>query len=175
EEYGRRENGEWVAVKRFPDDKFVERVPGHDLVGRRYRGPFDDLPPGSQVEHRVIPWDEVTMDQGTGIVHIAPGAGAEDFELSRVHDLPVLAPIDESGRFLPGYGLFEGISTDEAAEPSTEALRERGLLIEAGTIVHRYPICWRCKTPLVFRVVDDWFIRIEDLLKRLCVALTTGG
>ncbi len=73
EEYGRRESGEWVAVKLFPDDVFVERLPGRELVGWRYRGPFDDLPPGSQVEHRVIPWEDVTMDQGTGIVHIATG------------------------------------------------------------------------------------------------------
>ena len=100
EEYGRRENGEWVAVKRFPDDTYLERVTGSELVGLRYRGPFDDLGPGSQVEHRVIPWEDVTMDQGTGVVHIAPGAGGEDFELSKIHDLPVLTPVDESGLLL---------------------------------------------------------------------------
>src|SRR5205085_1026375 len=83
EQYGRRENGEWVAVELFPKDRFVERLPGSALVGRRYRGPFDDLPPGASVEHRVIPWEDVTMDQGTGIVHIAPGCGGEDFELSK--------------------------------------------------------------------------------------------
>jgi isoleucyl-tRNA synthetase len=115
----------------------------------------------------VIPWKDVALDEGTGIVHIAPGAGAEDFELSRVHDLPVLAPIDEGGRFLPGYGPFEGFSTEEAAAPIVEALQERGLLVEAGTIVHRYPICWRCKTPLVFRVVDDWFIGCDELRQPL--------
>src|SRR5207302_1796565 len=68
---------------------------------------------------------------------------------------------------LPGYGPFEGLSTDEAAEPIVAALRERGLLAEAGTIVHRYPICWRCKTPLVFRVVDDWFIGCDELRQPL--------
>src|SRR5881392_84620 len=166
-EYGRRENGDWVAIDVFPDETFVERKRGEELVGWRYRGPFDELPAQHGIEHRVIPWDEVALDEGTGIVHIAPGAGAEDFELSRVHDLPVLAPIDESGRFLPGYGPFEGLGTDEAAKPITEALEERGLLVEAGTIVHRYPICWRCKTPLVFRVVDDWFIRCDDLRQPL--------
>ncbi len=118
----------------------------------------------------MIPWDEVALDEGTGIVHIAPGAGAEDFELSRVHGLPVLAPIDESGRFLPGYGPFEGKSTDEVAKPVVEALTERGLLVESGTIVHRYPICWRCKTPLVFRVVDDWFIGCDELRQPLLEA-----
>ena len=111
EEYGRRENGEWVAVKLFPDDTFVEKLNGSELVGWRYRGPFDDLGPGASVEHRVIPWEDVTMDQGTGIVHIAPGCGGEDFELSKVHDLPVLTPVDESGRFYDDYGWLHGVST----------------------------------------------------------------
>src|SRR5688500_634697 len=157
-EYGRRDNGQWVAVQRYADERFEERLRGSELVGWRYGGPFDTLPPGSAVEHRVIPWDEVALDEGTGIVHIAPGAGSEDFELSRVHGLAVLGPIDESGRFLPGYGAFEGLGSDEAAEAIVQDLRDRGLLVEAGTIVHRYPLCWRCGTPLVFRVVDDWFI-----------------
>jgi isoleucyl-tRNA synthetase len=140
---------------------------GQELVGLEYEGPFDDLPAQEGVVHRVIPWDDVALDEGTGIVHIAPGAGAEDFELSRVYDLPVPAPIDESGRFLPGYGPFEGLATDEAAKPITEALADRGLVVEAGTIVHRYPVCWRCKTPLVFRVVDDWFIACDELRQPL--------
>src|SRR5580765_8155850 len=147
-EYGRRENGEWVAVARYPDDGFVERVRGEELVGLRYRGPFDDLRPGAAVEHRVVPWNEVSLEEGTGIVHIAPGAGAEDFELSRVHGLPVLVPINESGRFVPGYGAFEGQSTEEAAEPIVARLAADGVLVEAGKIEHRYPICWRCRTPL---------------------------
>ena len=63
-------------------------APGAELVGWRYAGPFDDLAPGAGVEHRVIPWDEVSLDEGTGIVHIAPGCGGEDFELSQVHGLP---------------------------------------------------------------------------------------
>ena len=86
-EYGLRENGDWVAVARYPDATFTERRSGAELVGLRYDGPFDELAPAAAVEHRVIPWDEVTLDDGTGIVHIAPGCGAEDFELSRVHDL----------------------------------------------------------------------------------------
>src|SRR3954462_14297022 len=169
-EYGRQDTGEWVAVERFPDETFVERVRGSDLVGLEYEGPYDHLEPAQAIVHRVIPWDDVSLEEGTGIVHIAPGAGTEDFELSKVHDLPVLVPVDESGRFLPGYGPFEGLSTDEAAEPIVEALQERGLLVESGTIVHRYPICWRCKTPLVFRVVDDWFIGCDELRRPLLEA-----
>ena len=147
---------------------------GEELVGLEYDGPFDDLPAQEGVVHRVIPWDEVALDEGTGIVHIAPGAGAEDFELSRVHGLPVLAPIDESGRFLPGYGPLRGALDRRGGRADRrDALRERGLLVEAGTIVHRYPICWRCKTPLVFRVVDDWFIALRRDLGSRCSTPTT--
>ena len=121
----------------------------------------------------MIPWDEVALDEGTGIVHIAPGAGAEDFELSRVLDLPVLMPIDESGRMLPGYGELEGRTTDAVAEPVIESLHERDLLVDVGTIEHRYPICWRCKTPLVFRVVDDWFISADEIRQPMLDANAT--
>src|SRR3954453_22780099 len=103
-EYGRLPSGDWVGVHTQPDAEFTERRRGEDLVGMRYRGPFDHLEPGSGVEHRVIPWPDVDVDTGTGIVHIAPGAGAEDFELSKLHDLPVLTPVDEAGRFSVKYG-----------------------------------------------------------------------
>ncbi len=161
-EYVLSAEGEWRAAD-LTDAPSVKTVRGAELVGLRYESPFDDLPAQAGVEHRVIPWDEVSLEEGTGIVHIAPGAGPEDFELSRVHGLPVLAPIDESGRFLPGYGALEGLSTDAAAGPIVDSLAERNLLVEAGTVVHRYPICWRCKTPLVFRVVDDWFISCDEI------------
>jgi isoleucyl-tRNA synthetase len=162
-EYGRNDVGEWVAVERYPEKHFEARVRGSELVGLEYEGPFDDFAAQDGVVHRVIPWDEVSLAEGTGIVHIAPGCGAEDFELSRVHDLAVLAPIDESGVLLPGYGELAGKTTDEVVDPVIESLRERGLLVEATSIVHRYPVCWRCRTPLVFRVVDDWFISAEEI------------
>jgi isoleucyl-tRNA synthetase len=162
-DYGRRLNGEWVAAPRYPDETFDEVLRGSELVGWRYEGPFDDLPPGAGVDHRVIPWDEVALDEGTGIVHIAPGAGTEDFELSRVHGLPVLMPVDESGRFYDDYGWLHGLSTVEAAEQIIGNLEEKGRLVEAGLYQHRYPECWRCHTPLIFRIADDWFISVRDL------------
>ena len=169
-DYGRREGGEWVAVARYPDEQFAERKRGEELVGWRYAGPFDDLPPGAAVDHRVIGWDDVTLDDGTGIVHIAPGAGSEDFELSRVHDLPVLTPVDESGRFYDEYGWLHGLSTVEAAEQIIGYLEEQGRLVEAGLHEHRYPECWRCHTPLIFRISDDWFIAVDDLREQLLSA-----
>jgi isoleucyl-tRNA synthetase len=172
-QYGRRENGEWVAVARYPDDTFEETLGGEQLVGWRYQGPFDHLPPAAGVEHRVIPWDEVSLEEGTGIVHIAPGAGQEDFELGRVHELPVLAPVDEAGRFYEDYGWLHGVSTVEAADQIVGDLRERGLLVGAGLYEHRYPHCWRCDTPLIWRVADDWFIGVEEIRQPLLDANAT--
>ncbi|MDP9492040.1 MAG: class I tRNA ligase family protein, partial [Actinomycetota bacterium] len=172
-EYVLREDGGWMARELAGEGAFAKTARGGELVGLAYEGPFDGLPAQEGIEHRVIPWDEVSLSEGTGIVHIAPGAGTEDFDLSRVHDLPVLVPIDEQGRMIAGYGEFESLSTDEVEEPVIEALRGRGLLVEVGRITHRYPICWRCKTPLVFRVVDDWFISAEEIRQPLLEANAT--
>ena len=169
-EYGLRDNGEWVAVARYPDDAFVRTVRGEELVGLRYAGPFDRLPAAAGVEHRVIPWEDVSLDEGTGIVHIAPGAGQEDFELGRVHDLPVLTPVDEAGRFHDDYGWLHGTTTGDAADQIAGDLRDRGLLVEAGLYEHRYPHCWRCDTPLIWRIADDWFIAVEEVRQPLLAA-----
>jgi isoleucyl-tRNA synthetase len=172
-DYGRRLNGEWVAAPRYPDESFDEILRGSELVGWRYRGPFDDLRAAAGVEHRVIPWDEVSLEEGTGIVHIAPGCGPEDFDLSRVHDLPVLTPVDEAGRFYDDYGWLHGLSTTEAADQITGNLGERGLLVEAGLYEHSYPHCWRCDTPLIWRIADDWLISVEELRQPLLDANAT--
>jgi isoleucyl-tRNA synthetase len=171
-EYVLREDGVWVARDRDPEATAVKTALGSELVGLEYEGPFDHVPAQEGVVHRVIPWDDVSMSEGTGIVHIAPGAGAEDFELARVHDLQVLAPLDESGRMLPGFG-FDRLSTDDVAQPIIDDLERRGLLLESGRIVHRYPTCWRCGTPLVFRVVDDWFISAEEIRQPMLDANAT--
>ncbi|MDQ2967793.1 MAG: isoleucine--tRNA ligase [Actinomycetota bacterium] len=172
-EYGLTEEGDWWAVERNADAAFVRRVRGEELVGLEYEGPFDLLPAQEGVVHRVIPWDDVTLSEGTGIVHIAPGCGAEDFELSRVHDLPVLMPINESGVFYKAYGEFEGRSTEDVEKPVVVELERRGLLVEAGSIIHRYPICWRCATPLVFRIADDWLIRADEIRQPMLDANAT--
>ena len=172
-DYGLLEDGEWVACALFPDETFTQVVKGAELVGLRYAGPFDDARARLQVEHRVIPWDDVALDTGTGIVHIAPGCGGEDFELSKVHDLDVLTPVDEGGRFYPEYGWLHGLSTGEAAEQIVGDLGDRGLLVRAETAEHSYPFCWRCHTPLIFRLSDDWFIAVDELRQQLLDANAT--
>ncbi len=161
--YGRKDNGDWVAVGVEPDTTFVETKLGAELVGWRYSGPFDDLEPGGKVAHRVIPWDEVSTEEGTGIVHIAPGCGAEDFELGKVHDLPMIMPVDENGLFYPEFGWLAGMTTGDAKEPVLDSLRERNRLVKATTKMHRFPECWRCHTPLIFRISDDWFISVSEI------------
>ena len=162
-QYGRLEGGDWLAVERAGGRRFTEVLRGSDLVGWRYQGPFDDLRPGSEVDHRVVGWDEVSLQEGTGIVHIAPGCGAEDFELGKAHGLPVLTPVDESGLFYPDYGWLAGLATSDVRDRVVEQLRERSLLVQAGEMTHRYPECWRCHTPLIFRVSDDWFICVDEI------------
>ena len=154
----------------------LEEVAGADMVGWRYAGPFDDLPavqtafaagttdaPDVPYEHRVVAWTEVGEDEGTGIVHVAPGCGAEDFQLGRSLGLPVVAPLDESGIFLDGFGSLSGRDVRDVAEPIIEHLKREGRFYRLETINHRYPHCWRCGTPLVFRLVDEWYISMGPL------------
>ena len=141
----------------------VEEFPGERLVGLRYRGPFDELPAQRDVEHRVIPWKDVSEGEGTGIVHIAPGAGKEDFALGKEFGLATIAPLDESGNYLQGFGWLDGRNVSEVNQDIFDDLRQKGLLLRVENYLHRYPICWRCDTELVFRLVDEWFISMDEL------------
>jgi isoleucyl-tRNA synthetase len=114
-------------------------------------------------EHRVVAWEEVGEAEGTGIVHVAPGCGAEDFQLGKRLGLPVIAPIDESGIVVEGFDSLTGRDVRDVAEPIIERLRHHGRFYRLETIRHRYPHCWRCGTPLVFRLVDEWFISMGEV------------
>ncbi len=146
------------------DNEVVGRLKGADLVGWGYTGPFDDLPQVTEAfaeknyRHRVIPWTEVGAEEGTGIVHIAPGCGAEDFALGQEFDLPVVAPLDENGVYLPGFDWLSGREVFTVREDIFAALREQGLFYRKQKYNHRYPHCWRCGSELVYRLVDEWFI-----------------
>jgi len=145
----------------------LEEMAGTALEGWAYDGPFDELEAqqaaGGPQAHRVILWDEVGETEGSGIVHIAPGCGAEDFVLGKEYDLPAIAPLDEEGVFLEGFGFLSGTSVAESAERVFESLREKGILYKVEDYTHRYPVCWRCGTELVFRLVDEWFISMDEL------------
>ena len=163
-------NGEslWVAeplVKKVLGDgwEIEQQLRGADMVEWRYAGPFDELPATAGVEHKVIPWTDVSQDEGTGIVHIAPGCGEEDFHLGQEFKLKAIAPLDESGFFLAGFDWLSGMQVEEVAKPIAENLRQKGVLLRTEQYRHRYPHCWRCSTELVFRLVDEWYIRMDEM------------
>jgi isoleucyl-tRNA synthetase len=171
-----RSNGRrwWVSAgskERVARDATVVReAPGAELVDLRYAGPFDELPAAAGVEHRVIPWDEVSDAEGTGIVHIAPGCGHEDFALSKRFDLPVIDPIDQFGIFGEGFGWQTGRYAGATPDPSQDLARDvvadletKGLVVAKESYAHSYPHCWRCGTQLIFRLVDEWFIATDPL------------
>jgi len=156
----------------FPkgDYKVLERLTGRDMEGWIYKGPFDELPAeqdlGAVDAHRVILWEEVSGEEGTGVVHIAPGCGKEDLELGKRYGLPAVAPLNEFGVLVEGFGWLTGTHVYESAQPIIENLREKGLLFKVEDYTHRYPVCWRCGSELVFRLVDEWFISMGKKLDR---------
>jgi isoleucyl-tRNA synthetase len=157
-----------------PDATVVRQASGDELVGLTYRGPFDELPAAEGVEHRVVAWKEVSDEEGTGIVHIAPGCGQEDFALARQFDLAVIDPIDEFGRFRDGFGWQSGRyagaddpSGGDLAGEVADDLQRKGLLVARERYRHSYPVCWRCGTQVLFRLVDEWFIAMNPLRAEL--------
>ncbi len=156
-----------------PNAKKVKKIKGKELVGRKYQGLFDHLPAVKkafaqkpQYEHQIIPWKEVLEEEGTGLVHIAPGGGEEDFDLGKEFDLPVVGPLDQAGVYLEGFGDFSGRPANKVSQLVIEFLKkeDRNWLVENFT--HRYPICWRCKTELLWRVVDEWYLAMDDTNKK---------
>ena len=164
----------WVSAgsreRVAPDAEVLARARGDDLVGLTYAGPYDHLPAAAGIEHRVIPWNEVSDAEGTGIVHIAPGCGQEDFALSKANGLAVIDPIDQFGIFGEGFGWQTGRAAWAGADGAEDVARdvvtdldERGLLVSKEGYTHSYPHCWRCGTQLIFRLVDEWFVAMDPL------------
>jgi isoleucyl-tRNA synthetase len=143
--------------------ELLEEILGTEMEGWAYRGPYDELPSQKGVKHRVILWDEVSEAEGSGIVHIAPGCGKEDFELGKKYDLAAIAPLDEFGVFVAGFDWLSGLNVSDSAEAIFDDLRRKGLLYLVEDYTHRYPVCWRCQSELVFRLVDEWYIYMDEL------------
>jgi isoleucyl-tRNA synthetase len=146
-----------------PDYEVLGTVKGSELVGLRYQGPFYDLLAQQKLDTRVVAWTDVGEEEGTGVVHIAPGCGEEDYNLSKEHGLPVLVPIDENGVYYPDYGPFAGKQVGDVAKMVFDDLAQKGMLYKTEDYDHRYPVCWRCGEELVFRLVDEWFISCDEI------------
>lgn len=143
------------------DARVLRRYAADDLVGLRYRRPFDlvPVPEDAGPAWRVVAEDFVSADDGTGIVHLAPAFGADDFEAGRRHDLPMLRPIDDEGEFDESLPLVGGLFVKAADEPLVQDLDERGLVFRHSLEPHSYPHCWRCSSPLIYMARASWYIR----------------
>ena len=139
------------------------RMTGVELCHNKYKQPiFGD----QGVEGEFIYADYVTLEDGTGVVHSAPGHGADDYIAGTKFGIPVVMPVDDDGRFYEGDGLgsggpWGGMEVNEANPHIIEWLRERGVLILHEDITHSYPHCWRCKQPVIFRATDQWFVSMD--------------
>jgi len=141
------------------DAEIVARHEGASLAGWRYRRPLDLVaePPDPGGGWTVVAEDFVTASDGTGIVHIAPAFGADDYAAGQRHGLPLLNPLDDSGHFLPDTALVGGTFVKDADPVVLAELEKRGALFDSGTVVHSYPHCWRCTSPLLYVARDSWF------------------
>jgi len=141
----------------------LDNIKGKDLVGLEYTGPFDELEVQKGVKHIVVDWDEVGETDGTGMVHIAPGCGAEDNELGKKKGLKEIAPLDENGYYLKGFGWLTGKNVNDVLQPILDDLKKKNILFKTQNYKHRYPVCWRCGQELIFRLVDEWFIKADEI------------
>jgi len=156
----------------FPDGDYttLRTLRGRDLAGLHYEPLYRGVPaPGDTVDwdtaYVTINDEIVSMDDGTGVVHIAPAYG--DLEVGRRHGLPTLFSVDLDGKVLPDFAGFGGMFFKEADPVITRDLDERGLLLQSGRVTHAYPFCWRCGTPLLYYAKSSWYIRTTAVKDRL--------
>jgi len=144
-------------------------VRGADLVGTRYERPFDwvTAKENADAAWRVLPGDFVTAEDGTGIVHIAPAFGADDYALGQAHDLPVMRPVDDRGAFPAEMPTIGGRFVKDADADLVKLLRQAGAVFRFSREAHSYPHCWRCRSPLLYMARDSWFIRTTELRDQL--------
>jgi isoleucyl-tRNA synthetase len=145
-------------VFRGEEVKVLETFKGRKLKGMKYHPLFTFLPPDKPA-HFVVLGDFVTTEDGTGLVHMAPAFGAEDMEMAREYDLPILMTVLPDGTFVPEVKPWRGVFIKDADPQIIEDLRARGLLFRKEDYTHTYPFCWRCHTPLMYYARDSWYIR----------------
>ncbi|TBR15482.1 isoleucine--tRNA ligase, partial [bacterium] len=150
--------------------ELIRRISGKNLEGLIYGHPFG-LRKG-----KVVLADYVSREDGSGLVHIAPGHGAEDYQAGLKYGLEIVMPVDPRGKFDSSAGEFAGLNVYDANKPIMEKLESLGALLFASTITHSYPHCWRCKKPIIFRATKQWFLMIDhnDLRNRVLKEIKTN-
>ncbi|VVC00310.1 Isoleucine--tRNA ligase [uncultured archaeon] len=145
----------------------VGEISGKKLEGHKYAHPLADKI-GKKYERKVVLSDEyVTLEDGSGLVHCAPGHGPEDFIIGKRFGIEIFSPIDTAGKFTKEGGAYHGMLARDASPKVIEDLKSCGALVHEGKIAHRYPHCWRCKTPLIFIATNQWFISITKLKEKM--------
>jgi isoleucyl-tRNA synthetase len=157
-----------LVEKVFKDEevKVLETYKGKKLKGVKYQ-PLYTFMPVDKPAYYVLLADYVTTEDGSGLVHQAPAFGAEDMETGKKHDLPILLTVQPDGTFIPEITPWRGIFVKDADPQIIADLDARGLLFRAGTLVHTYPFCWRCHTPLLYYARESWYIRTSAKRDRL--------
>ena len=146
---------------RYQKFEVLEKKNGADLVGWEYDSPLlEKVPLQKEIAHRVVTADFVTMEN-TGMVHIAPGHGWDDYVLGTKEKLAIVCPVDGAGKFRPEAGIFAGKFVRDANQEVLDALGEK--LLATEKITHRYGHCWRCKTPIIFRATSQWFLKASEM------------
>ncbi|MDP2940196.1 MAG: isoleucine--tRNA ligase [Candidatus Omnitrophota bacterium] len=148
---------EKCGIKNF---KKIKDLLGKDLSGLIYEHPFS-----LKKSCPVVLADYVTKEEGTGLVHTAPGHGQEDFETGLKYNLEIVMPVDNKGRFTQVAKEFSGMHVLEANDKIMESLKNKGALLSRGEILHSYPHCWRCKNTIIFRATLQWFLKIDNNFK----------
>ncbi|MFB3880539.1 MAG: isoleucine--tRNA ligase [Armatimonadota bacterium] len=146
-----------IGVEKY---EVVGETMGAALEGGKLRHPFEER------EVPVVLADYVTLEQGTGCVHTAPGHGREDFDTGQRYGLPTLQPLDERGVFTSEGGEFAGLSHHDADPLIVEAMKKHGTLISSSPYQHQYPHCWRCDSPVIFRATKQWFVDLTPFTER---------
>ena len=148
-------------------------ISGKKLEKMQYEHPLHDKV-GKKADRMVVLSDEfVTLEDGSGLVHCAPGHGPEDFIIGKRFGIEIFSPIDSTGKFTKEGGSYSGIPAREASARVILDLNANGSLLHEGKIAHRYPHCWRCKTPLIFIATNQWFISISKLKEKMLSEIDT--
>ena len=161
----------WLAedcLKELEGDyKILEKKKGKFLEGTKYIMPYSSLEIQKNSPHRVVLWDLASGEEGTGIVHLAPGCGTEDFSLGKKEKLPSPSPLNDAGIYGEGYDKFSGKKYSEVNKLVLEDLEKRNFVYKIKPYKHRYPHCWRCGEELVFRLVSEWYVKAQEIRKKL--------
>lgn len=145
----------------------IQKQKGEKLEGLTYETCFPRLHVQENVNHRIVLWEDVVDNEGSGVVHIATGCGVEDYELGKKENLNQIICIDEDGKFLDGFGFLTGKDARESNELIFMELKLQSKLFYSHKYTHSYPVCWRCKSDILYRTVSEWVIEVKEIRQNL--------